>query len=85
MLPGYPFVTTAKCAQTFTKRKVDIKAYTQFGIALIKTAFYGFLPLLSGKPFGIPIGYRRIAGISGTGNIVFGNKITHIKIALNQR
>jgi hypothetical protein len=77
VLTGYPLVTATEGAETLTKGQMNVYTYACGAVTFGKTPTNTFFPGLTGKIFGIPIRHGRITGISGTGNVVFGNEITH--------
>ena len=72
---GNPFVATTKGTHAFTERKVDIKADPVLLIAFFKALLQGLFPTLAGKSIHVPIGYRRVTGITGPGTLYLATKL----------
>ena len=75
MIFGDPGITSAICTQVFTEGEVNIKADSVGLIALIKRKLNRFNPLFLRWRFRIPVWYGWVAGVPGSGNMIFANQI----------
>ena len=74
---GDALVAATEGAKALAERQVDVQTYSLFVIAFEEGGLQPLFVLLKGKSFRIPVGYGRIAGISGACNIVFLDEIRH--------